>query len=164
MSKEELAKAYLEKAVTAGLSLGSVESLTGGLFASTICSIPGASRVFKGAVVSYANEIKEHLVGVSPDTIAKYGVVSAPVAREMALGGIKALDVDVAVSFTGNAGPTAEPGEAPVGRVYLGLAFRKKDGGVPEAKTFEKDFKGDRNTIREACVSFILEELLKQKV
>jgi PncC family amidohydrolase len=138
-----------------GLSLGSVESLTGGLFASSICSIPGASKVFKGGIVSYANEVKEKLVGVNPLTIAQEGVVSQSVALEMAKGGLKALNVDVAVSFTGNAGPTAEAGEAPIGRVYMAIAFKN------QAKPFSYavDLVGSRNEIREKCVNFILVKL-----
>jgi len=156
------AKRFLSIAAEKGLTLGSAESLTGGLFASTICSIPGASRVFKGAVVSYAEEVKEHLLGVSEKTIAEHGVVSKEVAEEMALGALKALNVDLAVSFTGNAGPTAEPGEAPVGRVDMALAIREKNA-APKVLVYEEDFTGERNAIRESCVNFILARLLALK-
>jgi len=138
-----------------GLSLGSVESLTGGLFASSICSIPGASKVFKGAIVSYADEIKEKLLGVNPLTIAREGVVSQSVASEMAQGGLKALNVDVVVSFTGNAGPTAEPGEAPIGRVYMAIVFKNQT----KPFAYAVDLFGSRNEIREECVNFILSQL-----
>src|SRR5574344_1623344 len=111
----DCAKTLLERFAEKGWSLGSVESLTGGLFSASICSIPGASRVYKGSIISYANEVKENLAHVKSETIEKYGVVSKEVAEEMALGGLEALNVSVCVSFTGNAGPTAEPGEAPVG-------------------------------------------------
>ena len=107
MIDNDLAKDVLESFVKKGWSLGSVESLTGGLFSSTICSIPGASRVYKGSIISYANEVKENLAHVKDETIRTYGVVSKEVAEEMALGGLEALNVNVAVSFTGNAGPTA---------------------------------------------------------
>ena len=154
MIDELRAKLVLEQMVKQGRSLGSAESLTAGLFASSICSIPGASRVFKGAVVSYAEEVKEHLLGVSPKTIAEKGVVSKAVAQAMALGALKALNVDVAVSFTGNAGPTAEIGEAPVGRVDMAVAI-KQPTGAPQVLVYEQDFKGERNSIREACVNFM---------
>lgn len=101
-------RSVLKKLEAKGLSLGSVESLTGGLFASTVCEVPGASKVFKGAIVTYANSVKEHLVDVMEETIQTYGVVSEQVAEEMALGGARNLDVDVCVSFTGNAGPTSD--------------------------------------------------------
>lgn len=136
-------------------SLGSVESLTGGLFASSICSVPGASKVFKGAIVSYANEVKENLVGVNPLTIEKNGVVSEEVAVEMARGGLERIGVDCAVSFTGNAGPTAEAGDAPIGRVYMAIAFKNQDRPF----AYRADFLGSRNEIREQCVNFILKKL-----
>ncbi len=99
------------------LTIGSVESMTGGLFAARITSVPGASKVFKGSIVSYSPLIKENVVGVNKETIAKYGVVSKQVAYEMAEKGRKVLDVDICVSITGNAGPTSEPGEAGVGEL-----------------------------------------------
>ncbi len=104
------------------LTIGSVESMTGGLFAARITSVPGASKVFKGSIVSYSPLIKENVVGVNKETIAKYGVVSKQVAYEMAEKGRKVLDVDICVSITGNAGPTSEPGEAGVGELYIGLS------------------------------------------
>ena len=79
------------------LTIGSIESMTGGLFASNITSVPGASKVFKGSVVSYSALIKESVVGVKKETIDKYGVVSSNVAYEMAEKGRKLLDVDIFV-------------------------------------------------------------------
>jgi hypothetical protein len=84
---EEKAQKLLAVLNARKLSLGSIESLTGGLFASTICSIPGASNVFKGAIVSYANSIKTDLVGVKDYDIEVFGVVSSKVADEMAVEG-----------------------------------------------------------------------------
>jgi nicotinamide-nucleotide amidase len=81
----------------------------------------------------------------------------------MALGALEALEVDIAVSFTGNAGPTAEPGEAPVGRVDMALAYRPRKGAI-QLVVFEKDFTGERNAIREACVNFMFEQLLALKL
>lgn len=155
-----LAQKALHLAEEKHLSLGSVESLTGGLFAATICAIPGASKVFKGAVVSYANEVKEKLVNVQAKTITTYGVVSAEVAKEMALGGLQALNVDLAVSFTGNAGPSAEPGEAPVGRVNMALALRTKEKVC--VRSYQVDLKGERNAIREQCVNVILQHVIEE--
>ncbi|MDY2913148.1 MAG: CinA family protein [Candidatus Enteromonas sp.] len=129
-----------------GLTLGSAESLTGGLFGASVCAIPGASAVYKGGVISYSPEVKEKILRVSPDAIADYGVVSAEVAKQMAVGGKDALQVDVCVSCTGNAGPTAEPGKAPVGRVYLGVCYSGSVWTIP------LDFTGDRNTIRKKTV------------
>ena len=112
----EKAKKVLSSLEKRGLTLGSVESLTAGLFASTICSVPGASKVFKGSFVTYATSMKTDFLNINKAFINKYGVVSKEVAREMAIIGRHGLEVDVCVSFTGNAGPTKEKGKAPVGR------------------------------------------------
>ena len=135
------------------LKLGAVESLTGGLFGAEVCAIPGASAVYKGGIVSYSAEIKESLVGVKPSTIQTYGVVSSQVAAEMAMGGAKALNVDVCVSCTGNAGPSSEPGQAHVGQVYLSVYYQENVWSIP------LDFEGERNEIRrktvDAMVAFL---------
>ncbi len=136
------------------LTIGSVESMTGGLFAANITSVPGASKVFKGSIVSYSPLIKENVVGVNEETIAKYGVVSKQVAYEMAEKGRKVLDVDICVSITGNAGPTSEPGEAGVGELYIGLSTN--DG----TKVIKKQFSGDREKIREQALLAMQEEVL----
>ena len=137
------------------LTIGSIESMTGGLFASSITSVPGASKVFKGSVVSYSPLIKENVVGVKKETIDAFGVVSKEVAYEMANKGKKLLDVDICVSVTGNAGPTVEPGEAGVGEVYIGVAF--KDQTIVVHKCFD----GDREKIREKTLLALQEEVLQ---
>ena len=98
---EELVNILKEKKLT----IGSVESLTGGLFASSLASIPGVSSVFKGALVTYAIEIKENVCHVPCEIIDQYGVVSSECAYEMAKHGAQVLNTDVTISFTGNAGP-----------------------------------------------------------
>ena len=149
----EKAKKVLSSLEKRGLTLGSVESLTAGLFASTICSVPGASKVFKGSFVTYATSMKIDFLNINKAFINKYGVVSKEVAREMAIIGRHGLEVDVCVSFTGNAGPTKEKGKAPVGRVNMCVATSK--GYV----NIEKDFKLDRNEMREECVNSMLDAL-----
>ena len=119
---EELLKAYKEK----GLTLGSVESMTGGLFSAKFTEIPGSSAVFKGGIITYFSEEKINIVGVKKATIDKYGVVSEEVAKEMAELGRKLLNVDVCVSVTGNAGPTCEPGGKPAGCFYVGVATKNE--------------------------------------
>lgn len=136
------------------LTIGSIESMTGGLFAANITSVPGASKVFKGSVVSYSVLIKENVVGVKKETIDKFGVVSSNVAYEMAEKGRKLLDVDICVSVTGNAGPTAEPGEEGVGVVYLGIS--SKEG----TRTIRKQFNGNREEIRQQTLLALQEEIL----
>ena len=135
---EELLKLLLEK----NLTLGSVESMTGGLFASNFTSVPGASKVYKGSIVTYATEEKVNLLGIDPELISDYSVVSEEVALEMAKRGQKLLNVDICVSVTGNAGPTVEPGDKPVGRCYIAATF------AGSALTREFNLKGDRNLIR----------------
>jgi len=106
-----------------GLTIGTVESATGGLIAHLLTNVPGSSAVFKGSVIAYSNEVKIKVVGVKPASIAVYGAVSSQVAKEMARGGKKLLDVDICVADTGIAGPGgATPGK-PVGLFYLGIAY-----------------------------------------
>src|SRR5512137_2382927 len=105
-----------------GLTLGTVESATGGLIASLIVAVPGSSHYFLGSIVSYSNQVKMRLAGVKEDTLAKHGAVSAEAAEEMAAGGRAALGVDICLSDTGIAGPHgATPGK-PIGLFYLGLS------------------------------------------
>lgn len=129
-----------------GLTLGSVESMTGGFFAAKLTEIPGSSAVFKGSIVSYAVEEKFKVVGVKKGTIDKFGVVSGEVAKEMAEKGKKLLNVDVCVSVTGNAGPTCEPGGKPAGCFYIAVASSKKT----IVKEFQKTKK--RNGVRNSAI------------
>ncbi|WP_242362632.1 competence/damage-inducible protein A [Limosilactobacillus antri] len=99
------------------------ESLTGGLFQSTVCSVPGASAVFRGGFVTYAASAKERLLGIDPAVIAGHGVVSAQTAAQMAEKSRERLDADFGLSFTGVAGPDDLEGQ-PAGTVWLGLARR----------------------------------------
>ena len=148
-------KELYEQLLTKGYTLGSVESMTAGLFASSFVEVPGASKVFKGSLVTYAVEEKVKLLGIEENLINYFGVVSKEVAGEMASKGQKALNVDVCVSVTGNAGPTAEPGGMPVGRTYVGIALKDKN------YVFELNFRGNRNKIRKQAVLAMQEELLK---
>jgi PncC family amidohydrolase len=120
------------------LTLGMVESATGGLISHLITNIPGSSDVFQGSIISYSNEIKMKTVGVKAETLKKYGAVSARAAEDMASGGRKVLGVDICVADTGIAGPGGTAPGKPVGLFFLGLA--NKDG------TFSRKhlFKGTR--------------------
>lgn len=138
-----------------GLTLGSVESLTAGMFASTFVSLPGASKCFKGGLITYASELKVQLAGVSQKDIDKYGVVSSPVAKEMAKGGLNVLKTDICVSCTGNAGPTACLGDAPVGQVFIAVAY--KNNILCEDYLFS----GNRNEIREQTILKMDELVIK---
>jgi len=106
------------------LTLGIVESATGGLISHLITNIPGSSDYYKGSVTAYSNEVKIKVVGVKEATINKYGAVSHQVAEEMAQGGRKILAADICLADTGIAGPSgATPGK-PVGLFYIGLSHQ----------------------------------------
>ena len=129
-----------------GITVGFAESLTGGLISSSVVAIPGASAVLKGSIVSYTNEVKENVLGVSPDIISAHTEVSAECAKAMAEGAKSVLGVDLAVSVTGIAGPTGELPGKPVGTVYMGYCFRDISGAL------RLNFEGDRDTIRTCTV------------
>jgi PncC family amidohydrolase len=108
--------------VEMGLTLGTVESASGGLISHLMTNIPGSSRFFKGSIVAYSNEVKTRVVGVKPETIEHAGAVSAQVASEMAAGGRRVLEVDICLSDTGVAGPGGGTPSKPVGLFYIGLS------------------------------------------
>ena len=104
-----------------GKTMGTAESCTGGLIAKRITDLPGSSAVLMGGIVSYTNEVKMNLLGVSPSLLKEQGAVCAPVAAEMADGAKKALGCDLALSATGVAGPDSDDRGNPVGLVYVAL-------------------------------------------
>jgi nicotinamide-nucleotide amidase len=132
----------LELARTQQLTLGTAESCTGGLLAGRLTSVPGASDVFSGSVVAYADEIKESMLGVSEKTLAGHGAVSAECALELAEGARRALGVDVAVGITGIAGPSGGTTEKPVGLIFFCAA------GASDRIEQELRFSGERNQVR----------------
>ena len=105
-----------------GLTIATAESCTGGMIAQRLTNVSGASEVFGFGFVTYWEQAKAKMVGVEPAVIAKYNVVSAPVAAQMALGAAEAAGADIAVSVTGLAGPNGGDAVRPVGTVYLGAA------------------------------------------
>ena len=119
-SLEEVCLALLKEK---GLTLGTAESCTGGLVAKYMTDLPGSSAVFRGGVVSYTDEVKAGVLGVSRELLDRYGAVSPQVAEAMARGAKAALGSDIAVSVTGIAGPDTDDRGTPVGLVYLGLAY-----------------------------------------
>ena len=124
------------------LTLSTAESCTGGMIASAIVDVPGASAVFPGGAVTYAETVKTSLLGVPEDVIRERGVVSRDVAALMAEGARRRFDTAVAVSTTGVAGPGGGTPEAPVGRVFIGIATASK------TVVFREDLSGDREAIR----------------
>lgn len=131
-------EAVVEKLKEKHMKVATAESCTGGLIAKRITDVPGASEVFDCGIISYANEIKHRVLGVSEDDLNKYGAVSEPVARQMAQGALKVSGADIAVSVTGIAGPDSDSTNKPVGLVYIGLADRD-NVWVRELRTSRKD-------------------------
>ena len=100
-------------------TVSTAESCTGGRIAEAIIAVPGASKYFKGGIISYVNEIKESLLGVDPQVLEEQTAVCEEVAKEMVIGACKALNTDYAISATGFAGPTGGTKEIPVGTIWL---------------------------------------------
>jgi nicotinamide-nucleotide amidase len=122
---DDLPEALFAGLRRAGATLAVAESCTGGIVSELITSIPGISEYYLGGVVSYSNQAKANLLGVSPALIEAHGAVSAEVAEAMAVGARDRFGADIAVSTTGVAGPGGGTAEKPVGLVYLGLATAK---------------------------------------
>ena len=119
-----LEKALLLKLCEKKLTFASAESCTGGLIGKRMTDLAGASEVYFGSIISYANEIKENLLGVPHEILEKHGAVSPETAAHMARGARERLGVDIAVSTTGIAGPGGGTDEKPVGLVYVGVSSR----------------------------------------
>jgi nicotinamide-nucleotide amidase len=136
--------AIVGELVRRGKTLGVAESVTGGAVADSIVEIAGASRAFLGGIVAYDNAVKQSLLGVRAETLAKFGAVSEETAVEMAQGARKALNVDFALATTGIAGPDGGSEEKPVGLVWFALV---DDTGV--VTTQRSTFPGQRMDVRD---------------
>jgi len=140
-----------------GLTLGVVESATGGLISHLITNVPGSSDYYKGSVTAYSNEAKIKIVGVKENIIKRHGAVSSQVAEGMAEGGRKVLAVDVCLSDTGIAGPGgATPGK-PVGLFYLGLSHRA--GTYSQRHIFRGDREQNKQSAAGAALGWLKEYL-----
>jgi nicotinamide-nucleotide amidase len=137
-----IAELVLELCRTRGLTLATAESCTGGMVAERLTGVPGSSDVFVGAVVAYADEVKERELGVPGELLERYGAVSAETAAAMAAGARERLGVDVGIAVTGIAGPDGGTEDKPVGLVYLHV--EGPDGG----RGVDFLFPGDRASIR----------------
>jgi len=144
-----------------GLTLGVVESATGGLISHLITNVPGSSDYYKGSVTAYSNETKIKVVGVREDTINQYGAVSHQVAEEMAEEGRKVLAVDICVADTGIAGPEgATPGK-PVGLFYLGLSHQA--GTYSQEHVFHGGREQNKRCATEVALKWLREYLRSLK-
>lgn len=147
-------------AITTGVTIGTAESCTGGLVGKTLTDLGGSSGYYQGGIISYANAVKEQILGVSPVTLATYGAVSEETAKEMVEGVFRVLRTDYAIATTGIAGPGGGSQEKPVGLVYIGI-------GTPRGITVYKEiFIGDRDSIRksvaERAIQYVYKELIER--
>ncbi|MEU3615269.1 CinA family protein [Streptomyces sp. NPDC006872] len=146
-----------------GSTLAVAESLTGGLVAAEITSVPGASRVFRGSVTAYATELKHELLGVDAALLKSNGAVDAQVAAQMAAGVRKALGADWGLATTGVAGPDPQDGQ-PVGTVFVAVdgPFGADSGSAAGGKVEALRLNGDRAEIRRESVRSVLALLLTE--
>jgi nicotinamide-nucleotide amidase len=149
----QLATSLGEHCVASGVMLTGAESCTGGLIAATITSVSGSSAWFDRGFVTYSNEAKMAMLGVKKRTLDAHGAVSEDTAREMASGALANSNATIAFSVTGVAGPTGGTLKKPVGMVCFGFATKNETHSVTQ------QFKGDRASVREQSVEFVLREL-----
>ena len=144
----------LRRLAESGATLATCESLTGGLLGATLTSVPGASTVYRGGLVTYATDLKHLLAGVDAERLARDGAVAARTARAMAVGARARCLADWAIAVTGVAGPDPQEGH-PVGTVFVGVAG-------PDADLVEQyRLEGDRHGVRTGTVEAALRQLLR---
>jgi nicotinamide-nucleotide amidase len=154
---DSLERAAVELLKSRSLTLAMAESCTGGLISKRITDISGASEVFLGSCVTYANEAKVKLLGVSEKTLSEHGAVSEQTAREMARGVRSVLGCDIGVSVTGVAGPMGGTPEKPVGTVFVGVS--SKDG--EEVRRLSLSSMRSREYIRIVSASNALDMIMR---
>ncbi len=137
------------------LILATAESCTGGLVAEQITSLEGSSSIFERGFVTYSNQAKQEMLGVSAQTLEDYGAVSEQVAAEMAKGALKHSAATITLAITGIAGPGGGSAEKPVGLVCFGWALASG-----HSRTETAHFKGDRNSVRQQAAEYALNGLL----
>jgi nicotinamide-nucleotide amidase len=158
MSLEQEVSALLRQK---GLTLGLVESASGGLISHRITNVPGSSDYLKGSVTAYSNEVKIRVVGVKEATLNRYGAVSSQVAEEMAQGGRKILGANICLADTGIAGPTGATPEKPVGLFYIGLSH--KGGTFSRKHNFHGEREQNKQSATEEALRWLKEYLLSLK-
>lgn len=151
----DLAEAVVDALRGGGLRLAVAESCTGGLVAKRLTDVPGASDVFHGGVVAYANAAKVSLLGVDEDALLRGGAVSEAVAAAMAAGVARRMGTQVGVGVTGVAGPGGGTEEKPVGTVWMAAAVHGR------VVTRHESFAGDREAVRERAAQGVLFLLLR---
>ena len=157
MGAEPLEKVIGQLLTEQKLTIALAESCTGGLIAHRLTNVPGSSDYFIGGVVSYANEAKERVLGVSHQTLQEYGAVSEETAREMARGVRRLLQTDVALAVTGIAGPSGGTPGKPVGLTYIALAA--EDLERCERYLWRGDRRANKEQSAEAALAMLREYL-----
>ncbi|MDC9621782.1 nicotinamide-nucleotide amidase [Xenorhabdus sp. XENO-7] len=142
------------------LSLTCAESCTGGWIAKVITDIAGSSAYFNRGFVTYGNDSKSEMLGVSQVSLVQFGAVSEQVVKEMAVGALRTARADFAVSVSGIAGPDGGSEEKPTGTVCFGFAYY--NGEDVHTVTYCQHFRGDRNAVRLQAVIFSLKTLLEE--
>lgn len=151
-----IAQQTMAALIEKGVRMATVESCTGGGIAKLMTDLAGSSAVFECGFVTYSNESKQQMVGVSSQAIEKFGAVSEQVASEMASGALRKANAGITVSVTGIAGPDGGTDYKPVGTVCFGWAY---DGSTI---TEIKQFSGDRQAIRNQTIIYALQGVMKQ--
>lgn len=150
-----LASRFVPAAAEVGKTLGTAESLTAGMLASTVASVPGASAVLRGGLVVYATDLKAALAGVPEDVLDRHGAVSAETAAALAEGAASRCSATIGVGLTGVAGPDLQEGH-PAGTVYIGVSGAG-DGAV---EVLRLALPGGRADIRAGATAAALEYLV----
>lgn len=151
-----LAEAVNRRFLAAGQMLATAESCTGGWIAKAITDVPGSSAVLDRGFVTYTNQAKEEMLGVSAATLESYGAVSEPTVREMALGALRASRAQIAVAVSGIAGPSGGSPSKPVGMV----CFAWSAVNARDTRTSIQYFHGDRELIRRQATAWALHGIL----
>ncbi len=151
---ENLAARFIHALVERGLTVAVAESLTGGLVVADLVSIPGASAVVRGGIVSYATDLKATLLGVDADVLASGGPIQSLVAEQMAQGVRQKLGADIGLATTGVAGPDSQDGHLP-GDVWIAVAT------TAEVRSVRLELGGDRASIRRETVAAVIEFALE---
>ncbi|QGN56932.1 CinA family protein [Nostocoides sp. HKS02] len=138
-----------------GLTIGTAESLTGGLVCGALTEVPGASAVVRGGVVAYATDLKAAMLGVDADLLTAGGAVQAEVAVQMAQGVCRVLGCEVGVATTGVAGPDPQDGQ-PVGTVFVAVATSAAAGSPACVRVEALSLDGSRDSIRHETVEAAL--------
>ncbi len=155
LDTEQLTHQLAEKLTHTGSMICTAESCTGGLIAKTFTDLAGSSDWFERGFVTYSNQAKMDMLGVSPQTLQRHGAVSEATAREMARGAIANSTAQYAIAVTGIAGPGGGSAEKPVGTVWFGFA-------TPETLICETQvFGGDRERVRNSSLRYALQQVLQ---